>query len=133
MIYKLLPIVFTVPFVLVILPRPVEAQTAPTAVTTCLTNAYCRVATVIIGGLYYWAVTQNGQTTHYPYTGEGEPGHLEDPEGDTEEWSDRIWAGSSGNAEAQCRQYAQNNGVIYVKVEHLGGRAYNCVVRTYRS
>jgi hypothetical protein len=128
---RLLSVALTIPFVVAILPEPpAQAQATPTAVTACLSNAYCAAAVVVIGGLSYWAVTQGGITNYYPYE-EGEI--LEDPEGESEEWSDRIWANSPSEAQRKCREYAHQNGAIYVRYRRYGqGNAYECVVRTLR-
>ncbi|MBD1995254.1 hypothetical protein H6G00_01240 [Leptolyngbya sp. FACHB-541] len=114
-----------------LLPQKVQAQAAaPAAVQTCLTNAYCTVVVVVIGGLSYWAVTQDGQTQHFPVE-EGE--YLEEPEGTTEDWEERIWAGNPNEAVRRCREFAIANQVIYRGVEQMSGRAWRCKVRTYRS
>jgi len=110
-----------------------EAQAEIGAVQTCLSNPYCTAGLVVIGGITYWSVTQNGQTTYHPYSGEGEPEHLEDPEGETEEWTDRVWANDEMSAANQCRAYGHRVGAVFVKVRPLRGRAYECTFRTYRS
>lgn len=107
----------------------VEAQTAaPAALQGCLANVYCTMGLVVIGGISYWSITQNGHTQTLPVQ---HGGYLEDPEGQTEEWEDRIWANSLDQAIRKCRAYAGANGVAYVGVSHWGGNAYTCRVRTY--
>lgn len=107
-----------------------QATAAPAAVQSCLTNAYCTVALIVISGISYWAVTQNGETQYFP-SEEGE--YLEDPEGTTEDWEERIWAGDATEATRRCREFAHANQVVYRGVEQIRGRAWRCKVRTYRS
>ncbi|MBE9179119.1 hypothetical protein IQ268_11155 [Oculatella sp. LEGE 06141] len=124
-------IALTTILVAVSLPKKVEAQTVNPAVQACFSNAACTATVVLLGGVYYWAVTQSGVTQHFPH--DGEPGHLENPEGSTEQWEETIWAGSISEAISKCQEFAQQNGVVYVGVVHNRGRSYVCQVRTYRS
>jgi hypothetical protein len=107
-----------------------QGAAAPAAVQSCLSNAYCTAVLVVIGGVTYWSVTQNGETQYYP-SEEGE--YLEDPEGETEDWEERIWARDRTEAARRCRQFAINNQVVYRDVEQIRGNAWRCKVRTYRS
>lgn len=102
-----------------------QAQTA--AAAACASNPYC-IGTVVIGGMLY-LVLSNG--SRVPYGGTG--GYLEDPEGNTEDWSDYIWADTPGQAQAQCQQYAINAGAVLVQVVQRGNKRYECKFRTYRS
>lgn len=115
-------------------PKRAEATTA-----VLLPVGAVAATIVVVGGITMWLVTYaNGEQLYFNYedllpTSYGEPGHLEDPEGDTEEWSDRIWATNDRQAGERCRAYAARNGVVYVRHRQLGGNAYECVVRNYRN
>lgn len=113
------------------LPNPVNAQAVPQAVQVCWSNAYCSAATVIIGGITYWAITRNGQTEYLPYGG-----YLENPEGERsdDEWYDYIWGDNLIQAQRRCQEYANQNRVQMVRVERVGrGNRYACYVRRYRA
>jgi hypothetical protein len=101
-------------------PTTTAQAAVPAFVQTCLSNPYCAAAAVILGGATYWGLTQNGDTSYY----------TEDPEAADDEWFDYIWADSGGEAIRKCRQYADNNGVIYLRVRKVGrGKKYECIVR----
>jgi hypothetical protein len=59
---------------------------------------------VIVGGITYWVVTQNGESQRFPI--EDTPPYLEDPEEHSQEWEDDVFADDQ-TAAAQCRQLAQ--------------------------
>jgi hypothetical protein len=107
----------------------VEAQAIPAPVAVCQSNPACIVGSVIIGGILYYTVTQQGHTQRLNSEGE----YLEDAEGESEDWSDYIEAGSLANAEANCRLYAQRAYAVYVRVRSVSGNRYECFFRTYRS
>jgi hypothetical protein len=48
-----------------ILPNPrADAQMAlPAGAQGCLSNAYCAIGLIVLGGITYWSVTQGGATT----------------------------------------------------------------------
>jgi hypothetical protein len=105
----------------------VAAQAIPAPVAACQSSPACIVGSVILGGVLYYTVTRNGQTQRY----EGE--YLEDPEGESEDWSDYIEAGSLSNAEVNCRLYAERAYAVYVSVRRVSGNRYECYFRSYRS
>jgi hypothetical protein len=108
----------------------VAAQSSiPAPVTACQSNPACIVGSIIIGGILYYTVTQGGHTQTLRSEGE----YLEDPEGESEDWSDYIEAGSLANAEANCRLYAQRAYAVYVRVRRVSGNRYECLFRSYRS
>lgn len=87
---------------------------------------------VVVGGISMWLVTySNGEQAYFNY--EDLLPWTEDPEGVSEEWSDYIWADDPVQAEQRCRQYAETNGVIFVRVRRTSqaGSRYECTVRTY--
>jgi hypothetical protein len=118
-------IALTLPLIAAILPqRPAQAQ-ATAILQGCLSNVYCTIALVIIGGISYLSVSQDGQTEYYSYT--------EDPENDSEAWYDYIWADSQTQAIQRCQRYANEKGLIYVTVKRAGssGQRWECYVRPY--
>lgn len=123
-------IALSVPFVVSIVPQRVEAQAIPIPVVVCFTNPVCVVTSVIVGGVAYWVITQNGQSHQFQY-GEGE--YLEDPEAEVEEWSNPILADSQQQADSVCRDYAQRNGAVFIKAQRRSqsGRTYDCYFRSY--
>lgn len=125
------PIVYflTIAIALPSIVPPAQAQTMPASVAACYSIPACRVTTVIIGGITYWVVTQNGQQQHFPMDS-GE--YLEDPEGTSEEWEDDVFADNRTVA-AQCRLLAQQYGAVYVRHYRLNRAKFRCVFRTYRS
>lgn len=124
-----------IPLILVlqgVIPLRVEAQTAnPAVVNACYSNAYCLAVTVVVGGILYWSITQDGETRYYDTS--GYQVYLEDPEGESERWSDYIWADNLAQAQRLCREYAQSVGAVYVEVRRVGrGSRYECRMRSPR-
>jgi hypothetical protein len=102
-------------------PTTTAQAAAPAFVQTCLSNPYCAAFAVILGGVTYWGLTQDGGTSYY----------TEDPEATEDEWFDYIWADNDSQARERCRTYADSNGAIYLRVRKVGRGKYECIVRPY--
>lgn len=95
-------------------PTTTAQAAVPAFVQTCFSNPYCAAFAVILGGAAYWGLTQDGNTSYYTEDSEAE-----------DEWFDYIWADTAGEAIRKCRQYADDNRVIYLRVRKVGtGKKY---------
>jgi hypothetical protein len=85
------------------------------------------VETVIIGGIvwYVWTNWQGEEqrSTTYPV--------LPDPEEESQEESQDIFADDIGQAQRRCRYLVENGGGEYIGVISLGKDRYRCTWRSY--
>jgi hypothetical protein len=84
-------------------------------------------AIVVLGGMAYYAWFNTlGQEVLVPVSS----ATLEDPEEETQEYSDYIWGDSQAQAERKCKQQVENGGGTYVRVRRLGNSTkYECIWR----
>jgi hypothetical protein len=125
-------IALTTVFLAVNLPRQrVEAQAVlPAPVAACAAiPTVCIVGTLIIGGITYFTVMEGGSTEVYSEEGE----YLEDPEGESEDWSDYVSARDEAAAQRVCADYARRAYAVLKGVRRVRGQTYECQFRTYRA
>jgi hypothetical protein len=104
-----------------------EANPALAApLSACMTNPYCAIAVVTVGGLAYWELNQNGQKKWIPLAP-----IIDDPDQPYSEEFDYIWADSESEAIRKCRALTEGWKVQYVRVKQVGrGKRYECYWRS---
>lgn len=116
-------------------PRRTEANPlAIPAAGGCIASVGCVIGVVIVGGVVYWVITENGRTDQVAI-GPAIP-VIDDPEAETEQWEEYIWAESQAQAERKCEAIAEaatwsgGRRVTVKRVQKFGrGRyGYKCVL-----
>ena len=108
------------------LTRPATATPAMApSIVACLSNPYCFIGIAIVGGVVYWELQQNGKTQWIPLAP-----ILDNPDAQSEEWTDYVWADDLVQAKRKCQGLAQGWKIQFLKVRKVGnGKKFECTFR----
>jgi hypothetical protein len=113
----------------------VEVRANPVAVpavAACVASVGCVVTVVAIAGITYWVLSTDGQELQIPVLT-----YTPDPDQESEDWEDYVWADNEQQARRKCallaEQYTNQGGslvtVVAVKKGSQRGSRWICTFR----
>ncbi|MBP0017009.1 MAG: hypothetical protein J7647_05545 [Cyanobacteria bacterium SBLK] len=117
------------------LARPARADAAiPMTVLACLSNPYCAVSVVLVGGYLYWQLRDSRNLIIIPVpVGVNPHSVLTDPEENVDDWDEPVYADSIEEARRKCEalQRAYNRDRPQVILSNVRKASRNPRSRTY--
>ena len=94
-------------------------------IAACLSNPYCLIGVAVVGGVVYWELQQNGRKQWILLAP-----ILDNPDAQSNEWTDYVWADDLAQANRKCQGLAQGWKVQLVKARKVGtGKKFECTFR----
>ena len=106
-----------------VMPRKAQANpTAIPAAAACIASVTCVIGVVVVSGVVYWVITENGRRQQVPI-GTAMP-VIDDPDAAVQTWDDYVWAEDEAAARQKCQAIAEaefnrGNVVRLVNVRRL--------------